>query len=232
MALRIATQILGLDFGGQCLIQAVGLCWYAWSWAVYKVHVRRGPLSLLSLTLSLCLEWHSAHVRGLWTRARVAMGVTGVVTCPWTSSLTRSLHGGHNGSRCPAAACLSATGLRAGNSGAQRPPRPCSSEPRHCPGQAPGPGFQLGIGTQGPCRRCLQRDDPDVSHAWNAGLPPATGGLWARKKKQDVCAQVPQGTGLVFPREQLALGYSACSRCGCSVLREDAGRWGPESQQI
>lgn len=63
--MRIAPQILGLDFGGQCLIQAVGLCWYAWSWAVYKVYVRRGPLSLLSLTLILCLEWHSAHVQGV-----------------------------------------------------------------------------------------------------------------------------------------------------------------------
>lgn len=129
-----------------------------------------------------------------------------MVTCPWTSSLTRSLHGGHNGSCCPAAACLSATGLRAGNSGAQRPPRPCSSEPRHCPGQAPGPGFQLGIGTQGPCRRCLQRDDPGVSHAWNAGLPPSHRWSVGQEKNKTSVHRSHRGQGLSSPGSSWLLG--------------------------
>lgn len=63
ICLGIVTLILGLGFGGQCLIQAIGLCWHPWRWAVYKAPVRRGHLSLQSLTLSLCQEWHSAHVQ-------------------------------------------------------------------------------------------------------------------------------------------------------------------------
>lgn len=63
ICLGIVTLILGLGLGAQCLIQTLGLCWHPWPWAIYKVHVRSSPPSLQSLTLSLCQEWHSAHVQ-------------------------------------------------------------------------------------------------------------------------------------------------------------------------
>lgn len=52
----LPTLIPGLGFGSECLIQAIGLCWH-------KVHVQGGHLSLQSLTLHLCQEWHSAQVQ-------------------------------------------------------------------------------------------------------------------------------------------------------------------------
>ena len=85
-----------------------------------------------------CLASHSpAHVqviidqsvgqRGPWLWVYPACHLT-----LDTSSLTRSPHGGHRGFHCSAAAHLSATVLRAGGSGAPRPPRLCSSV-HHCP---------------------------------------------------------------------------------------------------
>lgn len=60
---------------GQYLIQALGLCRHPWPWAVYKVSVYRGYLSLRSLILSLCPEWYSAQVTSQplsrWLQTRV-----------------------------------------------------------------------------------------------------------------------------------------------------------------
>lgn len=53
MCLVTVTLIHGLGPSGQCFIQALGLCRHPWSWAVYRVSVYKGQVSLWLLTLHL-----------------------------------------------------------------------------------------------------------------------------------------------------------------------------------